>query len=284
MHSRSNPEKIRLPFEPEGQEKELVERPTTSEKPRPDVAVKARPAGKTWKNSLGMELVLVPAGEFVMGMANRGEKAVAHAPEHYVRITRQFYLGKHEVTQGQYSKIMGSNPSWYQITGGGQHEIDRLDTSTLPVEMVSWEKATEFCRRLSEAAAELKDGCRYRLPTEAEWEYACRAGCREPFSPEVVPVEGVKPIVVTEVGAQAPNEFGLCDMSGNVWEWCTDWQAPDYYKQSPQDDPQGPKSGLLHVVRGRAWAYAANPYGYARDAAPASRRAPILGFRVVCER
>jgi len=283
MHSRNNPEKVRLPFETDSPDVTPIS-VVAEVRREPLKADRTVSSAKTIKNSIGMEFALIPAGEFTMGLPDRGHEGFPDLPAHQVRITTPFHLGKYEVTQGQYSKVMGSNPSWYQITGGGQHEIESLDTTSFPVEMVSWEKAVEFCRRLSETAAEKKEGRRYRLPTEAEWEYGCRAGRREPFEPEVPPAAGIKPIVVTDVGLQSPNAFGLYDMTGNVWEWCADWHAPDYYKQSPKEDPQGPKSGLLRVVRGRAWAYAGNPFGYARDPTPATRRAPILGFRVVCER
>jgi len=245
------------------------------------------PAATSITNSVGMEFTQIPAGEFSMGMPDRGEENPPDVPEHQVRITTPFYLGKYEITQRQYSTVMNSNPSWHQLSGGGEHEIDAVDTSSYPVEMVSWEDATEFCHRLSDLPEEQAAGRHYRLPTEAEWEYACRGGKSDPLEPENIPFPDItpqdqKPIVVKDVGSYSPNEFGLFDMRENVWEWCADWYSRDYYKQSPRDDPQGPASGLFRVVRGRAWVFTGNKLRYPRDPTPASHKCCFLGFRVVC--
>jgi formylglycine-generating enzyme required for sulfatase activity len=139
---------------------------TTAPSPEPPAAPEATPASaKAITNSISMKMVLIPAGEFTMGSPDSDSDAPSHEPQHRVRITKPFYLGATEVTQGQYEKVMGKNPSNFKASG-----------PDAPVEMVSWDDAQEFCRKLSELAEEKEEGRRYRLPTEAEWEYACRAG------------------------------------------------------------------------------------------------------------
>jgi len=189
-------------------------------------------------NSIGMMLVLIPPGEFQMGSAT--EK-----PQHKVRITRPFYLAATEVTQEQYHQVMGQNPS--------QHKGD----PQRPVGRASWEDAAEFCRKLSE-----KEGAIYRLPTEAEWEYACRAGSNTKWCfgdegsglGEYAWYSGTLNTIMTrEVGTKKPNAWGLYDMHGSVQEWCQDWYDADYYKDSPVDDPTGPSTGSDRVCRGGCW-------------------------------
>ena len=236
-------------------------------------------------NSLGMKLVLIPAGEFMMGSgddvadADRNEK-----PRHRVRITRPFHMGACEVTQSQYLAVMDGHNS--MCTG-----------PELPVDGVSQGEAREFCRRLSQ-----REGRVYRLPTEAEWEYACRAGCDTAFSfgdtitTDQANYDGARPYgsgprgvyrgTTVPVGSFPPNAFGLHDMHGNVWEWCSDYYDETYYSQSPVDDPQGPSTGRVGgVVRGGGWYY--GPW-HCRSAArdrftSADRFNYHFGFRVVCE-
>jgi len=177
-------------------------------------------------NSIGMKLVRVPAGKFLMG-APRDEKdrKADEGPQHEVEITSPFYIGVYEVTQEEYEKVMGTNPSVF------------ASKDPAAVENVSWDEAVEFCRRLSELPEEKAAGRVYRLPTEAEWEYACRAGTTSPYWSGDEPKTGENP-------------FGLFDTHGNVREWCSDWYDPDYYSNSPATDPQGPKEGVFRVVRG----------------------------------
>ncbi|NQT14321.1 MAG: formylglycine-generating enzyme family protein, partial [Planctomycetes bacterium] len=208
-------------------------------------------------NSVGMTLVRVPAGEFIMGLPDEGDDRddLVHGvppdvPPQRVRFRQGFYLGAFEVAQGEYERVMGSNPSWHAPEGGGRMEIIDQDPSQFPVEQVSWVDAMTFCCRLSAVPAEKSAGRTYRLPTEAEWEYACRAGSTTPFQvPRDISVDesgfnmrpdGRDGLPVSPVGSYRPNAFGLYDMRGNVFEWCADWYAWDYYEHSPQDDPQGP--------------------------------------------
>jgi formylglycine-generating enzyme required for sulfatase activity len=185
-------------------------------------------------NSIGMKLVLIPAGKFLMGASWDEEGQVEDEYQHEVEITKPFYMGVYEVTQEEYEKVMGSNPGWFSARGSGRDKVRGLDTDRFPVEMVSWEDAVEFCRRLSDLPDERNQARLYRLPSEAQWEYACRAGAREslPFrsgrslSAEQANFDGNYPYGgaakgknlerPTTVGSYKPNHFGLFDMHGNV--------------------------------------------------------------------
>jgi formylglycine-generating enzyme required for sulfatase activity len=133
-------------------------------------------------NALGMKLRLIPSGEFRMGSPEDEEGRSREEHPHEVRITRPFYMGIYPVTQAEYEKVIGKNPSWYSPTGGGKGYVKGLDTPRFPVEVVSWRDAVKFCEELSALPAERKAGRVYRLPSEAEWEYACRAGTKSPFA------------------------------------------------------------------------------------------------------
>ena len=201
-------------------------------------------------NSIGMTLVYIPPGEFLMGSPKDEPDRDEDETQHRVRLTKGFYLGATEVTQAQWKAVMGekNNPS-------------RFQGDDLPVECVSWDDAVEFCRKLSEKEAEgpepRRGGKTYRLPTEAEWEYACRAGSRTRFSfgesdgglAEYAWCSGTGG--THPVARKKPNAWGLYDMHGNVWEWCSDWLGP--YAAGRAVDPQGPASGSQHVLRGGAW-------------------------------
>ena len=221
-------------------------------------------------NKVTMKLVLVPAGKFTMGSPDSEQRDVVKAagavgmkvydarewfesegPQHEVTISRPFYVGVHAVTQEQYEQVMGKNPSSFK---GAQN----------PVEMVSWDDAVEFCKKLS-----AKTGKALRLPTEAEWEYACRAATTTPFhTGETIAadqanydgsftygsgVKGENREKTTTVGSFKANAFGLYDMHGNVWQWCADWYDAKYYGNSPKADPTGPADGKCRVVRGGSW-------------------------------
>jgi formylglycine-generating enzyme required for sulfatase activity len=200
-----------------------------------------------------LEMVLIPAGEFKMGSPD--DVFDREKPQHRVRITKPFYLGKYPVTQGQYERMTGKNPSYFSKSGGGRDKIGEEDTSQFPVECVSWGDAVEFCKRLS--AKEKKE---YRLPTEAQWEYACRAGSKtryyfgddESQLGEYAWFRDNSGGKTHPVGQKKPNAWGLCDVHGHVWEWCQDWYG-EYQENSPADDPTGPATDSYRVLRGRAW-------------------------------
>ena len=216
-------------------------------------------------NSIGMKFKLIPTGTFLMG-----ESEVAHE----VTLTKPFKMGVHEVTQTQYERLMGVNPSHFK---GADN----------PVHRVSWNDAVEFCRRLSELPAEKAAGNVYRLPTEAEWEYACRAGTATKFSFGDDESElgdyawyGVNCDQKTHpVGSKKPNAWGLYDMYGNVWEWCQDWEED--YPIGSVTDPSGATSGSYRVARGGSWDDTA---GFCRSAYRSrygpSYRSYRYGFRV----
>lgn len=202
------------------------------------------PAGKTLRNSIGMEFVLIPAGEFLMG-SNGGVSD--ENPVHTVRLSKPFYLGKYEVMQGQWQAVMGNNPSYFK------------GDPNLPVEQVSWDDVQEFIRKLNAK----EGGTKYRLPTESEWEYVARAGTTTAYS------FGDNPRQLGEyawyyensgskthpVGQKKPNPWGLYDMHGNVWEWVQDRYQDRYsaYTSAVVTDPQGPSSGSGRVARGGSW-------------------------------
>jgi formylglycine-generating enzyme required for sulfatase activity len=179
------------------------------------------------KNSIGMEFVKVAAGEFMMGCSTGDEQCQAdEKPRHRVQITRSFEIGKYEVTQGQWMAVMGANPS--------SNKGDNL-----PVETLSKLEAQDFVAKLNAR----NDGYRYRLPTEAEWEYAARAGMDSPYS---APLDQVAWYAANSddethpVGQKKPNAWGLYDVQGNVREWVADLYSPTYYEGSPVADPSGP--------------------------------------------
>jgi formylglycine-generating enzyme required for sulfatase activity len=220
----------------------------------------------------------IRAGKFLMGSPDSDGYAPSEEnPQHLVRITRPFYLGVYPVTQSQYEALMGSNPSGFQGKG------------SRPVEQVSWEDANTYCRKLSEAMREMWRGLVCRLPTEAEWEYACRAGTntRYCFGEDAARLgehawfADNASGTTHPVGQKEPNAWGLYDMHGNVWEWCLDWYDEKYCAGGPVDDPAGPTQASFRVRRGGGWDDGA---GDCRSASrsryvPAGRR-DDLGFRV----
>ena len=226
-----------------------------------------------------MELVLIPAGEFMMGSpASEAQRYADEGPQRTVRISRPFYLARTEVTQAQWQAVMGNNPSHFK--GDGR----------LPVEQVSWNDAQEFCRKLS-----AKAGVTVRLPTEAEWEYACRAGTATPFHfgstittdqanydgnyPYGGGPKGVYRQKTVAVGSFPANAWGLHDMHGNVWEWCQDLYGA--YAAGSVTDPTGAGSGTERVLRGGSWSSGATycRCAYRSGSRPAYRFDDI-GFRV----
>jgi formylglycine-generating enzyme required for sulfatase activity len=205
----------------------------------------------------GNSMVLLPGGTFIMGYEDEID-----SPPHEVTVSA-FYIDTHLVTQEQYEKLMGENPS-------------RWKGKTNPVEQMRWSDAVKYCNARSEA--EGIEPCYdlntwkcdftangYRLPTEAEWEYACRAGTTTAYSfgDDVSKLKayawfednsGGKP---RPVGQKAANPWGLYDMHGNVWEWCNDFYKVDYYQEGPKENPRGPQTGEAKVLRGGAWKFSA---------------------------
>ncbi len=257
--------------------------------------------------STQMEFVRIEPGEFTMGLPNADKEAEAdEKPPHRVRIS-PFYLGMTEVTQGQYAAVMRNNPSHFSQTGGGIGQVFGQPTDRLPVENVSWLDAIKFCNALSkkdvlkayyEIAGENvrvpnKSASGYRLPTEAEWEYACRAGTTTRYSFGDDPRElggyawhsGNSGGMTHPVGQRRRNAFGLYDMHGNVWEWCWDLYDSAYYARSPVDDPPGASGGSLRVFRGGCWGYDPGRCRSARcnGCAPGYRYSDV-GFRLALGR
>ncbi len=206
------------------------------------------------KNSIGIEFANIPAGKFLMGTPATEKERNPDETQHEVTLTQGFRMGVHEVTQAQYEQVMGQNPSFFK-------------DSMLPVEQVSYNDALEFCQKLSDLPAEKAAGRKYRLPTEAEWEYCSRAGTSTPFHfgqelngtqancngevPYGTTQKGAYVGKTTPVGSYPPNAWGLYDMHGNVWEWCQDREG-EYPKQSVTD-PRGSKVGSNCVTRGGGW-------------------------------
>jgi formylglycine-generating enzyme required for sulfatase activity len=272
-----------------------------------------------------MELVFVPAGEFRMGSPPDAPAANAdETPQHRVRIRRGFHLSRTEVTRGQFAAFAEAaawqteaertgwayawkNGSFRIVYGRTFCDVGFPQTDEHPVVCVSWNDAVEFCRWLSQ-----REGKRYRLPTEAEWEYACRAGSDTVYHWGDRPQDGagwcnvadltaVEKLPLTDspscrfdwreghvftapVGRFGANAFGLHDMHGNVLEFCNDYYAADYYAASPPIDPQGPARGEFRVLRGGSWS------SFPRGCRSAKRyrdrptiRSTNLGFRVVLE-
>jgi len=234
--------------------------------------------GDPIENSIGMVLVPIPAGEFLMGSPETEPGRGRNEVQHQVTLTQPFLLAVHEVTQGQWQAVMGTTP-W-------KGESDVKEGDDYPATYVNWQDMVEFCHKLSE-----KEGSEYRLPTEAEWEYACRAETTTAYSfgndtselgeyawcSENAWDVGQKYAHI--VGQKKPNPWGLYDMHGNVFEWCS-----DLYGDSPSGrvtDPAGPSSGSSRVYRGGGWT---NGAGYCRLAhrygAYPSTRVSNLGFRV----
>ncbi len=256
--------------------KAAVEMPVAPVTKRPKV-------GDVITNSIGMKLAWIPPGKFMMGSPKNEEgRSDDEGPQHEVEISRGFYMGVTPVTQEEYQQVMKANPSYFSQTGDGKTKVNGVDTKRFPVENVTWHEATEFCRRLSEM-----DGKAYDLPTEAEWECACRGG-----SPQYQAFSFGNSLTsrqanfnsalgrTSKVETYPANAFGLFEMHGNVYEWCKDCYDEKFYNNAPKVDPEC-TSGSDRVYRGGAWRTLAR---YCRSAyrgwnVPA-RRHYDLGFRL----
>lgn len=249
-------------------------------------------AGEAWNgNSLQMPFCWCPPGKFVMGSPT-SEVGRNSGLERQVEVTltQGFWLGKFEVTQAEFQVVMKKNPSQYQ-------QLAQLNTAKFPVESVTWTEADNFCRKLTEQEREggrLPDGWEYRLPTYAQWEYACRAGTTtatafgDQIGSQQANVKGEPPYNGAEkgpylrrpttVGRYAANAWGLHDMHGNVWEWCQDWAE---YSRPGGTDPVGDLTGTLKTARGGAWN---DPAALSRSANRRSNNIDYqnngIGFRV----
>ena len=229
---------------------------------------------------LNFEMMPIPAGTFVMGSPDdEKDRDVTgnEGPQTTVTITKPFWLGKTEVTQSQWKVVMGNNPSSFK-------------GDDLPVEMVSWNDATAFCKKLNEMKRDtLPAGYHYTLPTEAQWEYACRAGTTTRFSygndtgysqlGSYAWYRDNSSSNTHPVGEKLPNGWGLHDMHGNVYEWCLDWYGD--YQGGSITDPQGPQSGTDRVIRGGSWLFNARSCRSAnRNRYRPDSKDYYLGFRV----
>ena len=257
--------------DPQEKEEPAVEKVTSvsNEKDITKEPTKKESSGKEEITDLGkdvkLEMILIPAGKFVMGSPASEKGHRVNETQHEVTLTKPFYMGKYEVTQEQWDAVMINNRSFYR-------------GPKLPVTSVSWENCQEFIKKLN---AKTSGG--YRLPTEAEWEYSCRAGTTTAYSygdsitKNDSNVEGLSTKVV---GSYKPNAFGLYDMHGNVWEWCEDWKV-DYPKEAVID-PKGPEAGKNRVLRGGSFtgvgmhSRSANWF----DNLPSTWNIDYLGFRL----
>ena len=226
-------------------------------------------SGLHWRqsaNGLQVARLEFTLAELRFSNANDYEK-----PAHMVTLTQPFYLGKYDVTQEQYQAVIGTNPS-------------RFKGKDNPVEMVSWDEAQVFCKKLTERTTQT-----LRLPTEAEWEYGCRAGTTSTYHSgdadadlgRVAWYDG-NSNTTQPVGQKEPNTFGLYDMHGNVWQWCQDLRDENYYSKSPTENPQGPDHGVARLLRGGSWydfpMYCRSAIRYRLDP---DDRGNTIGFRVV---
>jgi formylglycine-generating enzyme len=231
--------------------------------------------------TLGAKFVLVPSGTFTMGSPTREPGRDGDETQHQVVISHSFYMQTTEVTQGQWKRVMGSNPSFFPNCG-----------NNCPVESVSWNDVQEFISKLSSMEGTNK----YRLPTEAEWEYAARAGTQTPFntgaclSSDQANYDGHYPLAgcpkgeyrntTISVASFSANSWGLFDMHGNVWEWCQDWKGS--YPNDKVTDPAGQSSGSRRVNRGGSWrSFAKNARTASRGSHSPSYKINRLGFRLL---
>jgi sulfatase modifying factor 1 len=229
-------------------------------------------------NSIGMKFAWIAPGNFIMGSPKEEKERGDNETQHKVTLTKGFYVGVHLVTQEQWQALMGKNPSHFK------------GEKNLPVEMVSWDDCQEFIKKLRE-----KDKKAYRLPTEAEWEFACRAGTKTPFwfgdtistdqanyDGDFIYGNGKKGVYrekTTPVDSFPANAWGLHDMHGNLWQWCQDWLGD--YPQNDVIDPQGPNEGQYRVLRGGSWNFFPEHCRSAfRNGVEPGSRLSFIGFRL----
>jgi len=251
-----------------------VQAPIVQQKFYSKPSKKSKSLPTEFTNSLGMQFKLIPTGRFLMGSPESEAGRCDDETQHEVILTRPYYMGIYPVTQGEFERVMGSNPSYFK---GDRH----------PVESVSWDDAMACIQRLNSITEERSQGWVYRLPTESEWEYACRAGSTTAycFGDEAAKLGTyawykVNSNIRTQpVGQKQPNGMGFYDMHGNVWEWCSDWYGE--YPKGSVTNPVGPSIGSIRVLRGGSWRFEAT---YCRSADrfrhnPSDRNLN-LGFRI----
>ena len=270
--------------------------PTQAAKPSPASTPSMAKTADFWTEpTTGMKFVKIPGGCFQMGQSPEEQRALKRgitigdyekyysdeSPQHKVCLD-EFWMGVHEVTQGEWQKVMGFNPAVFQ------------DSPEFPVEMVSWDDAQRFIEKLNELA----NTTQFRLPSEAEWEYAARAGTTTMYNtgdtitgaqanfngsfPFALNLRDEYRKTPTPVGSFPANPFGLHDMHGNVWEWCSDWYKSDYYANSPDTNPPGPETGQMRVLRGGSWfRYSAHIRSATRYKNKTSGQYADTGFRLV---
>lgn len=276
-----------------------------------------QPARSVTAPAADMKLALIRAGAFEMGSVPSEIGRTRSETQHTTRITRPFYLGVTEVTQQEFEAVMDRNPSSFSKTGAMADSVRNLATGRFPVENVTWFDAIEFCNLLSKkeklkpyyeldaidrdgdvirsATVTVNGGPGYRLPSESEWEYACRAGTTtsyvtgEPIAllgqaawyGGTADVAGNSQEHTHRVGLKIPNDFGLYDMHGNVFEWCHDWYDYTAYERAVTNDPAGPSGGSEKVIRGGSWNTAPEFCRSAsRGAMEPGKRSSDVGFRV----
>jgi formylglycine-generating enzyme required for sulfatase activity len=259
-----------------------AEQPTEQPQPIPsDLRVIELPS---ITNTIGMTFKKIPAGTFMMGSPETEKDRADDEHQHKVTISKAFYMQTTEVTQGQWKAIMGTDP-WK-----GEDYVK--EGANYPAMFLSWDDAVAYCKQLS-----AKEGKTYRLPTEAEWEYACRAGTQTTwsFGNNEASLDNYAwhfknawdagEQYAHQVGLKKPNAFGLYDMHGNVYEWCNDYYAEDYYKQSPEKDPTSPVSGSFRVLRGGCWGHepSCSRSALRNTTRDAANRGVNIGFRLTRE-
>lgn len=236
------------------------------------------------QNSIGMNFVKIPSGEFTMGAPDQGNDhdTPPETPPHLVKISADYLLGTTEVTHQQFQQILPPEDSASE---------EKASDPDKPIVNVTWDQAQKFCQRLSSLPEEKAAGRSYRLPTEAEWEFACRERTSTPYvwkskrqpDDQSGAAAGISPALpLTAVGSYPPNSLGLYDMRGNAWEWCADWFDRDYYQRSRRDDPAGPKDGYAKVIRGGDWIYVGEGCFINYPILAPWKSSPYVGFRVVC--
>ena len=245
--------------------------------PAPDAIGQFRQPGQVVTNSLGIRFAWIPPRTFLMGSPAGEKEREGSEAQHQARLSKGFFMGTCPVTQAHWKKVMGENPS-------------RFRGENLPVEQISWHECAAFCKKMSEM-----DGKLYRLPSESEWEHACRAGTITPFHfgetiladqgnfdakyPYGDGKKGTCRQQTTPVDEFAPNAWGLFDVHGNVWEWCSDWYG--IYPTEDSVDCHGPTNGAERVIRGGAWNQIPKRCRSAyRECSDPNKRRKDVGFRV----